>query len=84
MVCLCIVKAAGLPLQDLHPQPHDGTLWDMTQQARRYQAVLKDFNQNLEQDLILYLETSDETKKRVSLFLCWSMPELRLHPYIPT
>lgn len=54
-------------MQDLHPQPHDGTLRDMNQQAQRYQEILRDFNQNLEQDLILYLEMADETKKRVSL-----------------
>lgn len=58
-----------MALQELHPKPHDGTLRDMTQQAQRYQEVLQDFNQNLEQDLVLYLEMSDETKKRVSLLL---------------
>ncbi|KAK9841291.1 hypothetical protein WJX74_003259 [Apatococcus lobatus] len=52
-------------LQDLQSQPHDGTMRDMTQQAQHYQEVLKDFNQNLEQDLILYLEMSDQTKKRI-------------------
>ena len=52
-------------MQEMQSKPQDGTIRNMTQQAQCYQEVLKDFNQNLEQDLILYLEMSDETKKRV-------------------
>lgn len=55
-------------MQEMQSKPQDGTIRDMTQQAQCYQEVLKDFNQNLEQDLILYLEMSDETKKRVKPF----------------